>query len=164
MLCQPRLLYRSFFGEEAVQLIQILSEQEETTDDEIILKTGMKLNNLRKLLYKLFEQNLISYRRVRDKDAGWFKYYWRINRTGLIILLNGKKKKILIKLKDRLKYESANMFFICPTCEVRYTFEGAVETNFHCPTCVGKLESVNNQDIICVLKEKIEELERNINE
>lgn len=155
---------RELVGEEAVQLIRILSEQEETTDDELILKTGLKLNNLRKLLYQLFEQGLVSYRRVRDKDAGWFKYYWRINRTGLNILLNGKKKKILTKLKDRLQYETANMFFICPTCGVRYTFEDAVETNFHCPTCVGKLDSVNNQDIICVLKVKIQELERNINE
>ena len=93
---------RELLGEEAVQLIQILSEQEETTDDELIIKTGMKLNNLRKILYQLFEQSLVSYRRVRDKDAGWFKYYWRINRTGLSILLNAKKRRILAKLKERL--------------------------------------------------------------
>jgi len=155
---------RELLGEEAVHLIQILSEQEETTDDELILKTGMKLNNLRKILYQLFEQSLVSYRRVRDKDAGWFKYYWRINRTGLSILLNAKKRRILAKLKERLEYETRNMFFICPTDNVRYVFEDAMETNFQCPNCGGKLESVQNQDIISVLKIKIAELESNLSE
>uniref|UniRef100_A0A7C3EX83 Transcription factor E n=1 Tax=Candidatus Methanomethylicus mesodigestus TaxID=1867258 RepID=A0A7C3EX83_9CREN len=156
------VMVRELIGEEAVKLIQILSEQEETTDDELIQKTGMKLNNLRKLLYQLFEQSLVSYRRVRDKDAGWFKYYWRINRTGLDILIDAKKKKILSKLKDRLQYESGQMFFVCPTCGVRYIFDDAIETNFHCPTCSTKLESVNNQEIISVLKIKIQEIEKNL--
>jgi len=155
---------RELIGEDAVQLIQILSEQEETTDDELIQKTGMKLNNLRKVLYQLFEQSLVSYRRMRDKDAGWFKYYWRINRTGLNILLNAKKRKILVKLKERLEYETKNMFFICPADNVRYIFEDAMETNFQCPNCGGKLESVQNQDIISVLKIKIAELESNLSE
>ena len=56
------------------------------------------------------------------------------------------------------------MFFICPTDNVRYVFEDAMETNFQCPNCGGKLESVQNQDIISVLKIKIAELERDLSE
>ncbi len=156
------LVARELIGEEVVQLIQILSEQDETTDDELIAKTGLKLNNLRKLLYQLFEQSLVSYRRVRDKDAGWFKYYWRINKTGLIILLNAKKKKILFKLKERLSYETENQFFSCASCGTRFTFEDAIETNFHCPTCAGRLDGTNNQDTVYILRLKIEELEKNL--
>lgn len=155
---------RELIGEEAVQLIKILSEQDETTDDELIQKTGMKLNNLRKLLYQLFEQSLVSYRRVRDKDAGWFKYYWRINRTGLSILLNAKKRKVLGKLKERLEYESKNMFFICQTDNVRFVFEEAMETNFQCPTCGGRLESIQNHEAIHILKLKIEEIESSLSD
>ena len=104
------MVARELIGEEAVRLIQILSEQDETTDDELIAKTGLKLNNLRKLLYQLFEQSLVSYRRVRDKDAGWFKYYWRINKTGLIILLN-KEEEDTVQAQERLSYETENQFF-----------------------------------------------------
>jgi len=153
---------RELIGEDAVLLIRILSEQEETTDDELIQKTGFKLNNLRKLLYQLFEQNLVSYRRVRDKDAGWFKYYWRINRTGLNIVLNIKKRKVLQKLKERLNYESNNMFFFCPKDNARYVFDEAMETNFQCPVCGGKLDSVQNLEIISTLKKKIIEIEGNL--
>ncbi|MDI9643755.1 MAG: transcription factor E [Candidatus Verstraetearchaeota archaeon] len=157
-------IVKELVGEEAVQLIQLLSEQEETTDDELIAKTGMKLNNLRKLLYQLFEQNLVSYRRVRDKEAGWFKYYWRINKTGLNILLNSKKKKILNRLKERLQYETSNVFFVCSKDSLRLSFEDAMETNFQCPTCGGKLESLNNQEIIFILEKKIREIEENLQE
>ncbi|MEN3016588.1 MAG: transcription factor E [Candidatus Methanosuratincola petrocarbonis] len=158
------MLVKELVGDEAVQLIMLLTEQEETTDDELITKTGMKLNNLRKLLYQLFEQNLVSYRRVRDKEAGWFKYYWRVNRTGLSILLNTKKRKVLNKLKERLQYETGNVFFVCPKDGVRFSFEDAMETNFQCPSCGGKLESLNNQDIVFILRKKIEEIENNLKE
>jgi transcription initiation factor TFIIE subunit alpha len=153
---------RELIGEDAVLLIKILSEQEETTDDELIQKTGMKLNALRKLLYQLFEQNLVSYRRVRDKEAGWFKYYWRINRTGLNIVLNAKKRRILSKLKERLEYESSNMFFFCPTDNARYIFDEAMETNFQCPVCGGKLDSIQNRDLITTLQRKIDDIEHNL--
>lgn len=156
------LIVKELVGDDAVQLIMLLSEQEETTDDELIAKTGMKLNNLRKLLYQLFEQNLVSYRRVRDKEAGWFKYYWRINKTGLNILVNAKKKKILNKLKERLQYETGNVFFVCPKDNIRFSFEDAMETNFQCPSCGGRLDSLNNQDIVFILKSKIAEIEENL--
>ncbi|MGC8936407.1 MAG: transcription factor E [Candidatus Methanomethylicaceae archaeon] len=155
---------RDLIGEEAVKLIEILSEKEETTDDELIQKTGMKLNNLRKLLYQLFDQNLVSYRRVRDKDAGWFKYYWKINPTGINILLNAKKRKILTKLKERLEYETNNLFFMCPTHKTRYTFDDAMEINFQCPECGSRLDNVQNDDIVTVLKIKISEIEKNLAE
>lgn len=158
------MIVKELVGDEAVQLIVLLAEQEETTDDELIAKTGMKLNNLRKLLYQLFEQNLVSYRRVRDKEAGWFKYYWRVNKIGLDILINSKKKKVLNKLKERLEYETGNVFFTCPKEGVRFSFEDAMETNFQCPSCGGKLESLNNQDIIFILKKKIEEIENSLKE
>jgi transcription initiation factor TFIIE subunit alpha len=155
---------RELIGEEAVKLIEILSEKDETTDDELIQKTGMKLNNLRKILYQLFDQNLVSYRRVRDKEAGWFKYYWKINPTGLNILLNTKKRKILSKLKDRLEYETTNIFFMCPTHNTRYTFDEAMEINFQCPECGNRLDNVQNDDIVAVLKIKISEIEKNLAE
>lgn len=155
---------RELLGEYAVKLIEILSEKEETTDDELIQKTGMKLNNLRKVLYQLFDQNLVSYRRVRDKEAGWFKYYWKINPTGLNILLNAKKRKILTKLKERLEYETSNMFFMCSTHNTRYTFDDAMEINFQCLECGSRLDSVQNDDIIAVLKIKISEIEKNLAE
>ena len=40
--------------EDAVRLIDILKNSEETTDEEIATKTGIRLNSVRKILYKLY--------------------------------------------------------------------------------------------------------------
>lgn len=156
-------IVESLLGEEAAKIIKILMEKNEVSDDELIQKTGMKLNNLRKVLYQLFDNQFISYRRVRDKDVGWYKYYWRINPTAINVLLNLRRKKILLKLKERLEYEMSNIFFSCSEHnKVKYTFEEAMELNFQCPECSKKLENVKNDYIIKTLKIKIEEIERNL--
>ncbi|MCS7097541.1 MAG: transcription factor E [Candidatus Methanomethyliaceae archaeon] len=156
-------IVEALLGEEAAKIMKILMEKNEVSDDELIQKTGMKLNNLRKVLYQLFDNQFISYRRVRDKDVGWYKYYWRINPTAINVLLNLRKKKVLLKLKERLEYEMSNIFFSCSEHnKVKYTFEEAMELNFQCPECGKRLENVKNEYIIETLKIKIEEIERNL--
>ncbi len=43
----------------------------EPNDSEIL-----KLNTVRKTLYKLYSEKLAQFRRIRDKSTGWFIYYW----------------------------------------------------------------------------------------
>jgi transcription initiation factor TFIIE subunit alpha len=69
-----------------------------------------------------------------------------------------------MKLKERLDFESSNMFFFCPTDNARYIFDEAIETSFQCPVCGGKLDSIQNVEIIATLKRKISEIERNLAE
>ncbi|MCQ5337066.1 MAG: transcription factor E [Candidatus Methanomethylicia archaeon] len=156
-------IVKELIGEEAAKIISILLEKEETSDDELIQRTGMKINNLRKILYQLFDNNFISYRREKDKEIGWYKYYWRINPTAINILVNSIRKKVLSKLKDRLEYEMNNIFFACPEHQKnRYTFEEAMELNFQCPYCGKKLDNIKNDEIITILKIKISEIEKKL--
>ena len=64
------------------------------------------------------------------------------------------------KLQERLDYEESNMFFTCnnPECP-RVTFQEAMDNNFECESCKGRLEAFENDQLIKVLKEKIVELE-----
>src|SRR4030067_3527738 len=64
--------------EEAVKLIETLKGNEETTDEEIATKTGIRLNTVRKILYKLYDHSLVSLRRTRDPKTGWFIFHWRL--------------------------------------------------------------------------------------
>ena len=61
-------------AEEAVQLIAHLKGVEEITDDEIANKTGIRLNSVRKILYKLYDHSLVSL----EKNTGpknWMVYF-----------------------------------------------------------------------------------------
>jgi len=160
---EVRAVIQEIAGDEAVAIIEALTSFEEALDEQIVGKTGIKLHNVRKALYRLFEHNIVSYRRVRDKEAGWFKYYWRLNRTSLAILVKMKKKAVLNKLKERLDYEKTHMFFTCVKgCPIRITFEEATEHNFTCPLCGAQLQHQDNSKIIRVLEKKVNEIEQDL--
>ena len=64
--------------EEAGKLIEHLKSVNEITDDEIANKTGIRLNIVRRILYKLYDHSLVSLRRTRDPKTGWFIFHWKL--------------------------------------------------------------------------------------
>ncbi len=125
----------------------------EPNDSEIL-----KLNTVRKTLYKLYSEKLAQFRRIRDKSTGWFIYYWWHEFDLFEEILLEKKNLIESKLRDRLQFEQNNYFFICKNCQesnIKYNFDKAFELNFRCPNCGNPLEAQDNQSIIEYLKNKI---------
>ena len=126
----------------------------EPEDSEIL-----KLNTVRKTLYKLYSEKLAQFRRIRDKSTGWFIYYWWHEFDLLEEILLEKRNIVQGKLRDRLKFEVNNYFFVCKNCSgeknIKYKFDEAFDLNFRCPDCGGPLEAQDNQKIIQLLKEKI---------
>ena len=151
-------------GEEAGKVATALSDEEETTDEKIAGSTGMRLNAVRKVLYRLHENHLASYRRTRDSSTGWFVYFWKLNLEKIADLIRDRKKLALRKLRERLSYEKEHIFFHCGNdqCQ-RCTFDEAVELSFQCPTCKHSLQFHGNNGIIGVLEDKIRRIEVDIN-
>lgn len=148
-------------GEEVKKVtLVLLNADEETTDEEISEKLGMRLNQVRKSLYKLYDLQLATFRRIRDKSTGWFVYFWTLHPERIDMFVEKKQQEVLEKLQSRLDYEESNMFFTCnnPECP-RVIFQEAMDQNFECGRCGGRLEAFDNEQLITVLKEKIEELE-----
>lgn len=152
-----------FAGDDAFDVVKHLKEDEETTDEQIATDTGMRLNAVRKILYKLYELHLASYRRTRDKQTGWFVYYWILEPERIHDLLREKKRKVLERLEERLSYERDNMFYHCKHngCP-RHTFDEAMANAFKCPICNNQLVHVDNSEIIQLLNKQIEILRKEI--
>jgi transcription initiation factor TFIIE subunit alpha len=151
--------------DEAVKLIEILKDSGETTDDEIANKTGIRLNSVRKILYKLYDHSLVSLRRTRDPKTGWFIFHWKLQPEQLEGFILSQKRRVLEKLDIRLGYEKNHDFFYCytPGCR-RIPFEEAVELVFQCPTCGKPLMHYENDKIIEVLTKKVELLRKELGE
>lgn len=151
--------------EEAVKLINILKSTGEITDDEIANKTGVRLNSVRKILYKLYDHSLVSLRRTRDPKTGWFIFHWKLQPEQLEGFILSQKKRVLEKLSIRLEYEKNHDFYYCntPGCK-RVSFEDAVELVFKCPTCGKPLMHYDNQKIVEALGKKVDVLRKELGE
>lgn len=152
-------------GEEAVKLVKALKNLEKATDDELSSRTDVRLNNVRKILYRLYNFSLVTVERIRDEKTGWFIFYWRLQPDQIEGFIQNQKRKILEKLETRLKYEQTHDFYYCgtPTCKC-VTFEDAVELVFRCPTCRKPLRHITNDHLIEALSSKIEAIKRELSD
>ena len=155
----------AFGSEEAVRIIDVLKEVGETTDDQIATQTGIRLNSVRKILYKLYDHSLVGLRRSRDKNTGWFIFHWRLQLDQLEGFILNQKRHVLEKLETRLRYEQNHDFYYCYTigCK-RIPFEEAMELVFRCPTCNKPLMHFENGKIVSALAKKVEQLRKELSE
>ena len=135
-----------------------------TTDEEISEKISCKLNIVRKILYKLYDMRLASYKRDKDKETQWYTYDWRFNEGEYKKLEFNLASSELKRLNSELEYEENNMFFVCPNGHYRLDFEDASTVEFLCPECDLDLEFEDNQEKIDRKKAEIKVLEELISE
>ena len=148
--------------ESNLPIIQALIDGIET-DEEIAKKTGIKLNIVRKILYRLYDMGLASYKRSKDPETQWFTYSWKFETEEVISRIRKDSEKYLKMLNDELEREENNMFFICPQGHVRLDFDEASDYEFLCPACGEELEFQDNEANIKQLKEDIKMVESNFN-
>ena len=151
---------RETVEETIIPIINALDEGIET-DEEIANKTGIKLNIVRKILYKLYDLKIANYKRSKDPETQWFTYSWKFDKEELINQINKESESELKALNDRLAYEENNMFFICPEGHVRYNFDEASDEEFLC-VCGEELQFQDNSDMIDQLKENIKMVESDL--
>lgn len=149
-------------GEHGSEVAEVLLEKNEATDEEIANELDVRLNLVRKILYDLYDNQVVDYRRTRDEESGWYIYYWHVEPDRALELLNENKRTLLEKLKNRLEHEESTMFFTCCDDCPRIEFDEAVEHGFECPKCGEKMEEFDNSGIVNALKGQIETLEQEL--
>lgn len=150
-------------GEEYLKVARALLNTEDATDEEIASATGLRINIVRKVLYDTFGKALITGVRVKDEKKGWFVYRWRAKRDQVDNFIENQKKKILDRLRKRLQYEEATEFYHCGNQDCpRVPFEQSVEMFFKCSNCKGLLNMVDNSKVKQALRQKVEQISRDI--
>jgi transcription initiation factor TFIIE subunit alpha len=149
----------ALFGEDAVRVVEVLNGVHEITDNEIVDRTQIRLNTVRKMLYRLYDHSLVAIRQSRDKETGWFIFNWRLQPDQLEGFILNQKRRVLEKLETRLEYEKSHEFYACqtPSCK-RFPFAEAFELLFKCPVCNKPMMHINNDLIVEILTRKIEQI------
>ncbi len=155
----------ALFGEDAVRVVEVLKGVNEIIDIDIVDQTQIRLNTVRKTLYRLYDHSLVGLRRSRDKETGWFVFHWRLQPDQMEGFIFNQKRRVLEKLETRLRYEKSHEFYSCktPGCK-RFPFEEAFELLFKCPACKRSTVHVNNSHIIETLTQKINLIKKELSE
>jgi transcription initiation factor TFIIE subunit alpha len=130
----------------------------ELTDEDLAKRTGISINLVRRILYDLYDNRVVSYRRTRDEESGWYIYHWTLDPERAIDHLRENRRLLLQKLEEKLERERNTMYFACGGEDPKVPFEAAVETDFKCPRCGGRLKPYDNTSVIVSLERRVQTL------
>ncbi|SDA59155.1 transcription factor [Methanobrevibacter millerae] len=137
-------------------IIQALIDGIET-DEAIHEKTDIKLNTVRKLLYKLHDASIATYKRNKDPETQWFTYTWKFDKEEYVKEVTDFYTERLKEREDLLDNLENNLYFVC--CMEPEHFKGdyteSSEYEFYCPVCDYELEPYDAKKEKSLLKRRI---------
>ena len=151
-------------GEEALDIVFYLRDKKDISEFTIAQELDLEIHAIRNILYRLHNNNLVTYIRRKDREKGWYISYWTFNEPYVPELDRKMKLAKLRKFEERLEKEEANRgnYFLCPSACTRMDFATATDHEFRCPECGSILNQQDNERTITTLKENIEELKKQI--
>jgi transcription initiation factor TFIIE subunit alpha len=135
----------------------------EVTDEELAEEIGLELNDVRRALFILYENDLATYRRLRDEDSGWLTYLWTFKYDNIPERLEDEMHRLLDALEERREYEQDHEFYLCETDSIRFEFGEAMDFGFQCPQCGGELVSMGNDGLVDAIDTRIGSLRDELN-
>lgn len=146
----------------SVPIIECMLEGKESEID-IAEQTKIKLTTVRKVLYKLNDTGITTYKKKIEPKTKSLDYYWKFHKKIVFDILAKKSKELIEEFEESIKYEKSNMFFACAIGH-RYKFENASEFNFQCPKCGDLLQHKDNTAKITELLHKKKSAESMVNQ
>ena len=135
----------------------------EVTDEELAEDLDLELNDVRRALFILYENDLASYRRLRDEDSGWLTYLWTFHYDNIPENLEEEMYRLHDALMERREYERNHEFYLCEVDSIRFEFAEAMEFGFECPQCGASLDSLENDRLVDAMDHRIDELRDELN-
>jgi transcription initiation factor TFIIE subunit alpha len=150
-------------GEEGLLLIKELYGKENVSEFDLAKRTKYDIKIVRKMLYLLYNNNLVGFNRKKDKEKGWYIYYWTLIPESIRFIYFKRKREQLVRLNEKMLEEEKELFFICPNDCVRLNFDQGMDFEFHCPEC-GELitQDTSNEANIAKIKKVIEKIEEDL--
>jgi transcription initiation factor TFIIE subunit alpha len=150
-------------GEEGLLLIKELYGKENVSEFDLAKRTKYDIKIIRKMLYLLYNNNLVGFNRKKDKEKGWYIYYWTLIPESIRFIYFKRKREQLVRLNEKMLEEEKELFFICPNDCVRLNFDQGMDFEFHCPEC-GELitQDTSNEANIAKIKKIIQKIEEDL--
>src|SRR3989344_9037192 len=113
-------------SEDTLKVFRSLDGKTNVSEFDLAEELKMSINYVRNLLYGLHAHNLVTSTRKKDRQKGWYIYYWTFNVKHAIDLLLIKKRNKVAELKKLLD-EREETYYVCPDKHIRVDSVDAIE-------------------------------------
>lgn len=155
-------LIRDTAGKSAEPVSDILRNRDEVNEYKIADKLKITVNQVRNILYKLFDKGIVTFRRKKDNQKGWYIYFWSLNVQKALTKFIELKQKEIEDLRKQIDSLETKHYYSCPYGCVEVNEENALHYNFICQECGQLLVLSEKADKIKELRNLIEKSERQI--
>ena len=136
-------------GEKGLEVFQFLISRGEMEENLLARKLKFeKANAIRKFLYRLYNKNLVSYRKVRKNNKAWYTYFWSANPEKLALIISQIYEEEIKQTKKSMELNKAEDFYVCDICNRRYEVNEALQNDFRCKNDGGILNHVEPEKIL----------------
>lgn len=146
-------------GPDVVPLVRALKDKANVSEFKLADSIKREINLTRNMLYRLYDHNLVSFIRKKDKKKGWYIYYWTFNEKRINDLAADLRKNRLERLHERLNREKTTQFYMCENNCMRLDFEQSHDFQFKCPECGSLMNIEDNTQKIAQIEAEIKALE-----
>ena len=157
-------LIKELIGSDALPLVTLIKGKQNVSEFKIASKLNVTVNQVRNIFYRLGEHDLVSFTRKKDKQKGWYVYFWTFELGKAHHLLMDLKRKKIDLITKMLSEERKNVFLVCPKGCIRVGTEDALELQFHCPECNNVLKEVNKEKRLHLMEEQKKKLQGELGE
>lgn len=149
-------------GADVVPLVKALRNKANLSEFKLADSIKKEINLTRNMLYRLYDNSLVSFTRKKDKKKGWYIYYWTFNQKRIKDIAKDLRKKKLERLEERLAREKTTQFYACKNNCIRLDFEQCHDFSFKCPECGELLNMEDNTQKIKELEQEITSIKKEL--
>ena len=165
-LSQPLMeeLVKEVAGEDVLALLRLILGKSNVSEFKIAEKLNITVNQVRNMLYRLNEHNLVAFTRKKDKEKGWYIYFWTFDTFNARLLIIERKQKKIAELKRMINEENTTGMYVCPSRCIRVNAQQALDLEYKCTTCNTLLKEEDSRQLVEKTKNYIEKLRAELNE
>src|SRR3989338_5267898 len=82
-------------GEDAVEIIRFIRGKKDVSEFKISTALKLEIQEVRNILYRIHNNNLVTYNRKKDNKKGWYVSYWTFDKTRVKELMKKYRKRSL---------------------------------------------------------------------
>ena len=97
-------------GEDSLKVVEFLKDKKNISDFKIAEKVKTDIHEIRNILYRLYNHNLVTYYRKKDRQKGWYISYWTFNKKRIKDLMKQLHYSKMERFTQRLREEKAKNF------------------------------------------------------